>query len=221
VIQLPSSADARTDAPAVSGSTLRLVVANAVNGVHRLGDGPVWVGSVRDVARPHSDGSITDGRPSTSSIGDTKADGGRSSHAIDIKLGSGSRDTGLRVLATVRDRALQIEFRANAASGKTIADYRFLAGDGAPLPGWLNRVGSGLLLGDLPVDIEVLDLRVHVLYADGTSDTIQVNVDPQTGIVRPLGTGKRSDALPFIEQFRARPSLSAETLQGLDRAARP
>ncbi len=117
----------------------------------------------------------------------------------------GSSRSQIIVESLVRDRTLILQISNTLASpNRSVVEYRVQQSNGAPLPGWLDRIGPDLLLGQRPVDLEEISLRITVLYSDGGLETKNVRVDTASGeITQSLQQRRASLALPFTQQFAA------------------
>ena len=135
----------------------------------------------------------------------------------------GNQDhSGLRsqviIESLVREKTLIVQIsNLIKDSGRRVTEYRFLQADGAPLPGWLDRAGGGLLIGQRPANLDHVDLRVIVIYDDGTSETKDVRIEATTGEIKPLA-GRRADLpAPFLEQFAIARLATDDGVRGLAR----
>jgi VCBS repeat-containing protein len=103
---------------------------------------------------------------------------------------------------------------------KEIVDYRITQTNGAPLPGWLDRAGRDLLIGERSAADDILKLRIEAVYSDGSTVTQEVKIDTATGEIQPLKAGKQGSAAPalFRDQLKARSMLSPDQVEELARA---
>jgi hypothetical protein len=58
-----------------------------------------------------------------------------------------------------------------------------MQGNGEPLPSWISKIGSDLLIGTPATDLETLVLRIKVLFSDGTYETRTIEINIKTGEV--------------------------------------
>ncbi len=107
-------------------------------------------------------------------------------------------------------------------AGTEINQLNVTLSDGRPLPAWLDRVGTGLLMGERPADADRIDLRISASMSDGSSITRHVTIDTNTGEIQPLEQQeRRSEQLPgptFRQQFTDSPATAgsiADTLAPL------
>jgi large repetitive protein len=104
----------------------------------------------------------------------------------------------------VRDRTLILNLSSTQIPDHArVVEYRVMQADGRPLPGWLDRVGTNVLMGERPVNVEDVRLRVIALMSDGTTLERDVVIQTSSGEIQPLADGKRADVMPlFTEQLR-------------------
>ena len=70
------------------------------------------------------------------------------------------------------------------------------------MPGWLDRAGASLLIGQRPANIESIDLRVTVIYTDGTFEEKSVRIETMSGDIKPVALQRGANlGRPFWEQF--------------------
>ena len=120
---------------------------------------------------------------------------------------NGEADKPQIVIETLlRDQALMIQLSNTIGEGNTsISEYRITQADGTPLPDWLNVIGRSALFGKTPADLEHLQLRLDVIYDDGTSDTRSFELQTNSGEIQPLReVSSKSNAKSFAEQFNAK-----------------
>jgi hypothetical protein len=120
----------------------------------------------------------------------------------------------------VRERLLIVHF-SGLFSDKSVyvAEYRIMQADGRPLPGWMDRVGPGLIAGKWPVNQETFNLRVIAILSDGATITRDVTIQTNTGEIKPLA----NQCIPtrpstFFDQLQQRsltPSVSIERLRSV------
>ncbi len=122
----------------------------------------------------------------------------------------------LVIESLVRDDVLNLQFSNTVTQGqRQIVEYRVTQIDGRPVPGWLERVGGDLMLGERPADVETIELRVEGRFNDGTIVVQEVSIHAVTGEIQPLRqSGGNAPAL-FRDQFRASPMLTPSELEGL------
>ena len=100
-------------------------------------------------------------------------------------------------------------------TSRTIAEYRILQADGAPLPGWLERLSNETLMGERPANIDTISLKVVIIYSDGTSETKSVASETMSGEIKPIAEIRAEQVLPFTHQFSSAPSVPAEAIDDL------
>ena len=121
----------------------------------------------------------------------------------------------------VRNRTLIVQISNTIDPGlKRIVDYKITRADGTPLPGWLDRAGRDMLIGERSADEETIEIRVEAVYSDGTVVVQEVKIETSTGEIQPLNPGKQGSLSPafFGDQFTARPMLTTDQIQSLGRA---
>jgi hypothetical protein len=104
----------------------------------------------------------------------------------------------------VRDRTLIVNLSSTQIPDHAhVVEYRVMQADGRPLPGWLDRAGGNVLIGERPVDVEEVKLHVIAVMSDGTTIERDVVIQTNSGEIQPLKETKRSDAMPlFSDQLR-------------------
>ena len=99
----------------------------------------------------------------------------------------------------VRDRQLIVNLsHTGIPDHATVVEYRVMQADGRPLPGWLDNSGQNVLMGEHPVDVEVIKLRVIAIMSDGATIERDVVIQTNSGEIQPLKETKRSDATPLF-----------------------
>lgn len=103
----------------------------------------------------------------------------------------------------VRDRTLIVQISSSVQdAGRAVQEYRFTQANGQPLPGWLDRAGASLLIGQRPANIESIDLRVTVIYTDGTFEEKAVRIETMSGDIKPVALQRGASlGRPIWEQF--------------------
>ncbi len=101
---------------------------------------------------------------------------------------AGSSDKAQVVIESlVRDEVLILQLsNTSLEHGKAVVEYRITQANGQPLPGWFNKAGDSLYLGERPADVDTLQLRLIVFYEDGTSDSRAIEIHAQSGEMKPL-----------------------------------
>ena len=119
--------------------------------------------------------------------------------------------------AMVRERMLAVEiFDGTREPTESILEYRINQANGQPLPGWLERVGNGRLIGVRPANVEHVDLKVTIIYTDGSFEEIAVEIDTATGHIKPLELQRDARAVrPFSEQFALREFATEDDIADL------
>ena len=140
---------------------------------------------------------------------------------LDNFAGSSNKDQVI-IETLVREKVLMIQV-SNSVSDldRQVVEYRFLRADGSALPDWLDRVGGTLLMGERPADAEQLQLRIEVVYADGTSESRTIMIETNSGEVQPF-SGQQAGAAPkmFADQFNPTTVAAEEGVQGLSQILR-
>ena len=103
----------------------------------------------------------------------------------------------------VRERTLIVNLSSTAIPDHAhVIEYRVMQADGRPLPGWLDRAGAQVLIGERPVDVEEIKLRVIAILSDGTTIERSVVIQTMSGEIKPL-EDKRANVVPlFTDQLR-------------------
>ena len=113
-------------------------------------------------------------------------------------IGDGKAQVVLESL--VRERTLIVRMTSTELPGHpTVVDYRVMQADGRPLPVWLDRVGSQVLMGERPANSEVVSLRVVAILSDGSTIERNVLIQTTSGEIQPLASGKRSEFGPAFD----------------------
>jgi VCBS repeat-containing protein len=104
----------------------------------------------------------------------------------------------------VRDRTLIVNLSSTRiADHAHVVEYRVMQADGRPLPGWLDRAGANVLIGERPVDVEEIKLHVIAVMSDGSTIERDVVIQTNSGEIQPLKDTKRTDVMPlFSDQLR-------------------
>ncbi|HRD78057.1 MAG TPA: Ig-like domain-containing protein, partial [Hyphomicrobiaceae bacterium] len=192
------------------------IVIDTVNLVSPLGDLNNGVATVADVAAPLDLPRLKDLWHSTSIRAVNAAMGEPERLAgFSLRLGftgfgmEGSSRSHLIIETLVRDRTLAVQLSSTASIDKRIVDYRVMRADGGPMPGWLDRIGLDLLIGQRPADVDRIALRIIIIFGDGTTELKDVEIDTMSGEIKTLGPGKRADVrLPFMDQPAAGSMIS-------------
>lgn len=122
----------------------------------------------------------------------------------------------LMLESTVRDGQLIIKLSSEAAdTTRRIIDYRILQGNGEPLPRWLGRVGDDTLIGEAPLDVESIKLRIKILFSDGTFETKTIEVRTDTGEMQHVKQDASFNVVPFTSQFVERFAMTDEQAEEL------
>ncbi len=108
------------------------------------------------------------------------------------------------VESLIRERTLIIRMSGTELAGApTVVDFRVTMADGRALPHWLDRVGAQVLMGERPVDAEVLELHITANLSDGSTIERDVSIQAITGEIQPLVLGKRTELMPlFTDQLQ-------------------
>jgi Cadherin-like domain len=98
----------------------------------------------------------------------------------------------------VRERTLIVNLSSTQIKDHaTVVEYKVMQADGKPLPNWLSFAGSNVLIGERPVDQEVVKLRVIALMSDGSTIERHVVIQTTSGEIQPLES-KRADVAPMF-----------------------
>ena len=132
--------------------------------------------------------------------------------------GSGKAQIVLESL--VRERTLIVRLSSTELPGSAhVVDYSVMQADGRPLPLWLDRSGSDLLIGNRPAHTEELKLRVVATMSDGTTLERHVVIQTTSGEIQPLELEKRADIAPtFSQQLEKHASRSQMEFERLAEA---
>ncbi len=134
-------------------------------------------------------------------------------------LGGSAESEVLVVESLVRQRTLMINAQAlGRISGQAITEFRFVQANGKPLPSWLDEASDGFLIGERPVNVERIEIRVIAVLEDGTTIEKDVVIDTVAGDVKPLASSQRTE-LPamFSKQFAAATKLNGAEVEALAR----
>lgn len=109
----------------------------------------------------------------------------------------------------VRNGTLIVNLSSTAIEGHPhVTEYRVMRADGQPLPDWLNRAGTDVLLGQRPADVAAVELRIVGILSDGTTIERGVTIQTSTGEIKPLND-RGANATPlFTEQLQAENNAS-------------
>ena len=119
----------------------------------------------------------------------------------------------------MRDRTLIVNLSSTSIpSHSRVVEYRVMQADGRPLPGWLDRVGTQVLMGEHPVDVEVVKLRVIAILSDGTSIERDVEIRTTTGEIQPLKAKPAAVVPLFTDQLRRAGEQGSEDFQRMLKA---
>jgi len=119
--------------------------------------------------------------------------------------------TQLVIESMISNDAMILNFSSKVSDQFTKgSEYTILMSDGSPLPTWLNKIGNDVLIGRPPVDADLLSLRVKITNPDGSFETKEIDIELQSGEVKPE-TAKQQGALPlpFDRQFATDNRLNA------------
>ena len=135
---------------------------------------------------------------------------------LNAETGGGVRSH-IVIEAMVRERMLIIEVSdVPLDASKSIVEYRIAQANGRPLPGWLDRAGKGLLVGLRPADIANVELKVTVMFSDGTFEEVAARIDVVSGKIQTLELQR--DAFlgrPFSDQFALKDVATEEDISDL------
>ena len=134
-------------------------------------------------------------------------------------LGGSGTGGQLILESMVRDQTLLVQIsNTYGISGRSVSEYRVMQADGRPLPDWLERVGTGLLMGKRPANSEVVQLRVIAILKDGTSETREVTIQTNSGELKQLADKHAERQKLFSDHLKSTAMLSREQTHGLGRA---
>jgi VCBS repeat-containing protein len=106
----------------------------------------------------------------------------------------------------LRENVLLIEISntVDHEGEQRIVGYSAVQVDGRPLPAWIERPVTGVLLGKVPSDGEDLELKITAHRADGTSVTRAITIQLGTGDVQESEPASRPNVPLFEDQLRSR-----------------
>ena len=204
------------------------IVIDAVNRISPLGISTL---NITEVSRPLEPGRLSEIWQGSSALGLGRPYFGGDPEGLtgfSLRMDLSSRELGgsshsqIVVETLVRDRTLIVQMsNTSTEGGKRVAEYRVLQANGAPIPGWLDRVGSDLLIGQRPADVDAISLKIIVIYADGSFETKTVRIETMSGEINPMPEQRRAEALPFLQQFAARDQLAGEDWEEVAKALEP
>ncbi|MCV9937307.1 hypothetical protein OIU35_13165 [Boseaceae bacterium BT-24-1] len=125
--------------------------------------------------------------------------------------------------SVLRDRTLTLEFGGRLADPNArIIEYRVLQANGRPLPSWLERAGRDMIVGEVPIDLDEVRLKIIAVLADGQSTERNIAVDQSTGEIR-LSPDDLSWSRPplFQERFAVSHEFSDAEIKILAETLRP
>jgi hypothetical protein len=112
----------------------------------------------------------------------------------------------------VRDRTLIVNLSSTQIPDHAhVVEYQVRQVDGRPLPGWLDRAGDRVLIGERPVDVEEIKLHVIAVMSDGTTIERDVVIQTNSGEIQPLAETKRSEAVPLFSDQLTRFADAGQT----------
>jgi VCBS repeat-containing protein len=122
----------------------------------------------------------------------------------------------------VRERTLIVQISTTGGvAERTVQEYRITEANGKPLPAWLDRAGPSLLVGQRPVELDHVDLRVTVVYTDGSFEEKAIRIETISGEIKPISLHRESSLpKPFAEQFVRTDTMTLEDAESLARALR-
>jgi hypothetical protein len=129
----------------------------------------------------------------------------------------GSERSEIIIETLVRERTLVVQISdALSDPARKVLEYRVMQANGEPLPAWLNRLRGGMFVGERPADVEMLKLRVTVIYSDGSTETKYFEIETVSGELKPLKAGRGAGlAVPFHEQFAVTEPSAADAIEEL------
>ena len=135
-------------------------------------------------------------------------------------LGGSAEAEVIVVESLVRQRTLMINVQSlRSVAGKAITEFRFVQASGKPLPAWLDEASNGFLIGERPVNLESIEIRVIAVLEDGTTIEKDIIINTVTGDVKSLTNSQRTELIPmFSKQFAAAPKLNDREIEKLARA---
>ena len=140
--------------------------------------------------------------------------------SFSLKIDGGLNDNGVKFETFVRDQTLTLHLAPTARmSGNDVREWSIKSIDGRPMPAWLSMTGGQMLIGKYPANIDLVDLKITAILADGTTIANDVRIRTSTGELTLLRIGKSGDLSPlkFWEQIKAEPVLEKEALGRLVR----
>ena len=128
----------------------------------------------------------------------------------------------ITIESLVRERILIVHVASDVTdASRGVAEYRMMQANGEPLPGWLERIGAGVLMGERPADLETLELKLTVIYSDGSYETKGVAIETISGEIKPLLVKEAAMPLPFQAQFAVSAPLTEDAGRELARLLYP
>jgi VCBS repeat-containing protein len=127
------------------------------------------------------------------------------------QFGDGMARGELTVQSVLRGRTVTLEFNSRFDEGNQhTIEFRVLQADGRPLPDWLRRAGKDIVVGDMPVDLDEIRLKIVAILADGSSAERNIIVDLSTGEIRPAPDQLGWSRPPIFQENFALPSEFTE-----------
>ncbi len=119
----------------------------------------------------------------------------------------------------VRDRTLIVNLSSTALPDHaSVVEYKVVQANGKPLPAWLDRAGPSVLIGERPVDVEAIRLRIIALLSDGTTVERDVEIQTVSGEIKPY-TAKHVAVVPlFSDQLRTQTEQDGSDIESLLKA---
>ena len=123
------------------------------------------------------------------------------------------------VESLVQEHVIYIDIDYETGSEIDVNTYRATLASGEPLPDWLKiDPNAGLLIGDVPVDAEVIELRLEVNLSDGTQIVRYVEVQLTNGEISELGGRPEAEVtgiIPFKESLESQQGVEETEVSAL------
>jgi hypothetical protein len=198
------------------------IILDTVNNIAWLGGMPVTGGDRSEgVVQPLDAHRITeierilgsDGYLRGSSTWDSE---GLTGFSLRFNLLGGSTGSQITIESVVRERTLIVNISdALSDPNRKIVEYRIMQANGAPLPGWLERMDNSVLIGERPANVDRIGLRITIIYSDGSSESRSVLIETTSGEIKPIEQKRTDRVLPFFEQFASVTPFNDDDVEGL------
>ena len=119
------------------------------------------------------------------------------------------------VESLVREKVLIVQFsNTHIDAARSVQEFRFSLANGSPLPNWLDRAGPDLLLGQRPANVDFVEIRVTIIFTDGSFEEKYFRIEAISGDIKPL-TSQRQGGIPpsFADQFASFATFDAQDVE--------